>query len=98
MARRLDGDCTEGWTHGLAAGVGLKGKVTVAVERGKDLGTESLRIREPRQDEETCEGGNNGGSSTLEIEEMELQFTLPPPENPGHYHHYHHHYHCEHPT
>ena len=41
----------------------------------------------------TGEGGNDGGSSTAEFEEMELQFTLPPPENPGHFHHHHHHYH-----
>ena len=32
------------------------------------------------------EGGNDGGRSLVEFEEMELQFTLPPPENPGHYH------------
>ena len=87
LARRLDGGCTEDWTHGLATGVGLKRKVTVEVERGKNFGTESFRILEPRQDEETCEGGNDGGRSTAEIEEMELKFTLPPPENPGHYWH-----------
>ena len=96
MVRQLGRDIgtgVVGLTIGLATGVGLKGKVMVAVEGGKDLGRESLRIGEPRQDEEMCEGGNDGGSSNLEIEEMELQFTLPPPENPGHYHHHHHHHH-----
>ena len=80
---RLDGDSTGGSTGGL------KGKVTVAVERGRDLGAESFRTLEPRQVEDTVEGGNDGGSSTAEFEEMELQFTLPPPENPGHFHHHH---------
>ena len=54
------------------------GSGTWNVERGKDLGIESFRILEPRQDEDTCEGGNDGGRSTVEFEEMEF-FTLPPP-------------------
>ena len=87
VVQRLDGTRTGDITLRLATCVGLNGTVMVAVEQGKDLGTESLQIREPRQDEETCEGGNDGGRSTVEIEEMELKFTLPPPENPGHYRH-----------
>ena len=55
------------------------------VDLGKDLGTDSFRILEPGQDEDTCEGGNDIRRSKAEFEEMELRFTLPPPENPDHY-------------
>ena len=87
LEQRLDSGCTEDGTIGLVTGVGLKGKVMVEVERGKDFGTESFRILGPLQDEDTYEGGNDRGRSTAEIEEMELRFTLPPPKNPGHYYH-----------
>ena len=53
-------------------------------------------------DEDTCEGGNDRGRSTAEIEERESKFILPPLENSGHYghlyhHHHHHHHHHEYP-
>ena len=99
MARRLGrGKGGGGWTIDVAtgAGTGSKGMVTVAVKGGKDGGTQTLRLRRRWR-----EDGNDGGRSKVEIEEMDLEFTLPPPENPGHYyhhgdHHYHHHHHHYH--
>ena len=70
MARRLGrGKGGGGLTIGLAtgAGTGLKGMVTVAVERGKDGGTQTLRLRRRWH-----EDGTDGERSKVEIEEMDL--------------------------
>jgi len=69
----------------VATGVGLNGDMTVEVDRGKVLGTDSFRILEPGQDGYTWEVGNEGGVSKVEFKEMDLRFTLPPPTNPDHY-------------
>ena len=79
----MDGGCTGDVTLGLATGVGSDRKVTV--DLGKEFRTDSFKILEPGQDEDTCKGGNDGGRSMADIEEMELRFTLPPPENTDHY-------------
>ena len=57
---------------GTGAGTWLKGKVTVAVEGGKDLGTESLRLQEPRR----CEGGNNRLNSSRNIGTRKISKTI----------------------
>ena len=85
LARRLDGGWAPDLTIGVATGVGLNGDVTVEVDLGKVLGTNSSRILESGQDGDTWEVGNDVGGSKVEFEEMDLRFTLPPPENPDHY-------------
>ena len=92
-----------GETGGIGTGTGTKLNLTERLDLWREGGTDSgwIGVRSVGDGRGiNDDADNNGCDSSVEIEEMDSIFTLPPPENPfhhclklHHYDHHHHHYH-----